>query len=86
VDEMTAPQVLESKRLQRVRQAQQTKRMRAALSRAEERYAPTNRPNGLDIVTRNTADPSPTATDRGDGLLEQLGLTEGLNLDRAARS
>jgi putative transposase len=79
VDEMTAPQVLESKRLQRVRQAQQTKRMRAALSRSEERYAPTNRPNGLDIVTRNTADQSPTATDRGDGLLEQLGLTEGLN-------
>jgi putative transposase len=80
VSEMTPAQVLETKRAQRMRQAAQTKRMRKALSRAEERYAPTNQPDGLEIITRTAQDPAPERQTGDDaGLLERLGLTDGLN-------
>jgi hypothetical protein len=80
VSDMTPAQVLETKRAQRMRQTAQTKRMRKALSRAEERYAPTNQPDGLEIITRTAQDPlSGRRTGDDSGLLERLGLTDGLN-------
>lgn len=79
VAEMTPAQVLDTKRAQRMRQAAQTRRMRESLSRAEERYAPTNRPDGLDMITRSARDPVAARRRPGEGdLVEQLGLSDGL--------
>ena len=51
-----------------------------AISKAEERYAPTNRPDGLDVVTisADAASRDPDRPQPDNDLLDVLGLTDGL--------
>lgn len=57
------------------------RRLRKAISKSEERYAPTNRPDGLDVVTVTThaADRDPDRPEPDNELLDVLGLADGLN-------
>ena len=77
---LTSEQIVAAKARQRERWAVQNKRLRKAMSKSEERYAPTNRPDGLDVVTV-AADPADRDPDRShpDGeLLDALGISDGL--------
>lgn len=58
----------------------QKRRLRKAISKSEERYAPTNRPDGLDVVTVTTdaADRDPDRPEVDNELLDALGLADGL--------
>ena len=77
---LTREQVVEAKARQRQRWAVQNKRLRDAMSKSEERYSPTNRPNGLDVVTitADAADRDPDRPDPDGELLDALGLSGGL--------
>lgn len=79
-DALTREQVTEAKARQRWRWAVQNKRLRDAISRSEERYSPTNTPDGLDVVTitANTPDRDPDRADPDSELLDALGLSGGL--------
>ncbi len=77
---LTREQVVEAKARQRRRWAVQNKRLRDAISRSEERYSPTNTPDGLDVVTitADAADCDPNRPDPDRELLDALGLSGGL--------
>lgn len=77
---LTREQVVEAKARQRRRWAVQNKRLRDAISRSEERYSPTNMPDGLEVVTitADAADRDPDRPDPDSDLLDALGLSGGL--------
>jgi len=81
LEALTPAQVLAAKQRERERHVVQNRRLRSSISKAEERYSPTNQPDGLDVVTI-TADPAyrdPDRPERADEqLLAALGLTSGL--------
>ena len=77
---LTREQVVAAKSRERARWVVQNQRLRKAISKAEERYAPTNRPDGLDVITIS-ADPASRDPDRpqpDNDLLDVLGLADGL--------
>ena len=77
----TRERVVEAHSRRRERWANQNRRLRNAISKAEERYAPTNRPDGLEVVTVDAGpeDPDPDRVDPGDErLLDALGLADDL--------
>lgn len=79
---MTREQIVAVKRAEGQRHRDQDRRLRQAISKAEERYAPTNQPDGLDVISI-TAGPPGTDPDRpataDEGLLGALGLTDALH-------
>jgi len=77
---LTSEQIVAAKARQRERWAVQNKRLRKAMSKSEERYAPTNRPDGLDVVTiaADPADRDPDRSDPDGELLDALGISDGL--------
>jgi putative transposase len=81
LEKATREKVVEAHSLRRERWAKQNQRLRDAISKAEERYAPTNRPDGLDVVTidAGSAHRGPERVDPAEErLLDALGLSDEL--------
>jgi hypothetical protein len=78
---LTREQIVSAKSQQRKRWVIQNQRLRNAISKSEERYAPTNRPDGLDVVTITADDASrdPDRREPDSDLLDDLGIAEGLH-------
>lgn len=77
---LSREQIVAAKSRQRERWVVQNQRLRKAISKSEERYAPTNRPDGLDVVTirADGAYRDPDRPEPDSELLDELGLADGL--------
>ncbi|MDQ3675326.1 MAG: hypothetical protein M3401_00760 [Actinomycetota bacterium] len=69
-----------AKSQQRARWVVQNQRLRNAISKSEERYAPTNRPDGLEVVTVSADDAyrDPDRREPDSELLDELGISDDL--------
>ena len=79
-EKLTREQIVADSCRRHARWVVQNRRLRNAISKSEERYAPTNRPDGLDVITIS-ADPASRDPDRpqpDNDLLDVLGLADGL--------
>jgi hypothetical protein len=78
--DLTREQIVTANARRRERWVIQNQRLRKAISKSEERYAPTNRPDGLDVVTvsADDADRDPGRREPDGELLDELGIAGGL--------